>query len=140
MAFASTYVLDYVGKDEMRDRARRHYRRAMDILDKRLEEVNSGEIDDQKTERIVGSIILLNAHDVSLCLGAIDIQIHMCCILRLWPQIVTWETRREKGQIPRWLEGSQLASELLDATAAHRNYTRMENVQNDSIRGDENSM
>ena len=41
--------------------------------------------------------------------------------------------------MPRWLEGSQVACSLLDATAAHRNYVKMENVQNDSIKSGENS-
>ena len=66
MAFASTYVLDYVRDESMRERAMKHYQTAVQILNKRLDEANDGVIDDQRTKMIVGSIILLNAHDVSI--------------------------------------------------------------------------
>lgn len=66
MAFASTYVLDYVRDESMRKRAMNHYQIAVRILNKRIEEANNGVVDDQRVKMIVGSIILLNAHDVSV--------------------------------------------------------------------------
>ncbi len=63
LAFASTYVLDYQSSTLMLERANFHYERAVDLLGKKL--ANARDADEKQIQVMVGSIILLNAHDVS---------------------------------------------------------------------------
>jgi hypothetical protein len=62
-AFASTYILDYQKSPRMRQRAEFHYQQAAGFLGQSL--TAAGEADEAKIKAMVGSIILLNAHDVS---------------------------------------------------------------------------
>ena len=48
--------------------------------------------------------------------------------------MITWEYRRPKSQVPRWLEGARLASRLLDTTDPGYRYWKPENVQCGSAR------
>lgn len=62
LALASTYVLDYQKSQLMRARANHHYQRAVDLLGMKL--AHADDADDAQRKAMIGSIILLNAHDV----------------------------------------------------------------------------
>ncbi|KAM0331596.1 hypothetical protein ACHAQA_003275 [Verticillium albo-atrum] len=104
LALASTYVLDYVADERVRLRSNNHYRKAVQYLTDELQNE-----EEQKTgggESMVAAIALLNMVDV-----------------------VSPEYRRSKKEVPRWLEGGEIACKVLEATDPGHRYWVASNVQ-----------
>ncbi|KAF2456597.1 fungal-specific transcription factor domain-containing protein [Lineolata rhizophorae] len=105
LSLAATYVLDYFPNEDIRTRANAYYQRAVALLSDALSQPEEQMIGGG--DSLVGTIVVFIMHDT-----------------------VTWEHRRPKSQVPRWLEGARLASRILDATdPGYRYWHSPENVQ-----------
>ncbi|PNH42702.1 hypothetical protein VD0002_g10098, partial [Verticillium dahliae] len=104
LALAGTYVLDYLPDERVRQRSNAHYNAAVGLLTKDLRE--EAEQRPGGGESIVAAIALLNMLDV-----------------------VSPERRRSKKEVPRWLEGAQVACKVLDVTDPGHRYWHVNNVQ-----------
>lgn len=102
LALASTYILDYLPDERVRQRSNAHYNTAVRLLTQKL----AGEHKPSGGEDVVASIALLNTLDV-----------------------VSPERRRPKDQVPRWLEGASVACRVLDVTDLGHRYWNPDNVQ-----------
>jgi Fungal specific transcription factor domain len=109
LSLACTYVLDYLPDENLRRRANHHYERAVKLLSDSLHDASEQAVG--KGDALVGAITLFNMHDV-----------------------VTWEARRDKNFVPRWLEGARLASTILDSTDPGYRYYKAGNVQASNAR------
>jgi hypothetical protein len=109
LSLSCTYILDYKPSEYIRKVGNGHYKKAVMLLSEHLRDPRRQEVG--KADDLVGAISLLNMHDV-----------------------VSWELRRPRHQLPRWLEGARLACKILDATDSGHRYYHPGNVQLDAAR------
>jgi Fungal specific transcription factor domain len=109
LSLSCTYILDYNPDERIREAGNQHYKKAVTLLSRLLRDPRTQGI--AKADDVIGAISLLNMHDV-----------------------VHWELRRGRDQLPRWLEGARLGCKILGATDSGIRYYHPKNVQADRAR------
>jgi Fungal specific transcription factor domain len=109
LSFASTYVLDFVPKKPLQDRANYHYKMAVKLIGESLQQPESHL--PGKEESLIASLMLLVGDDV-----------------------VTWETRKPKHLEPRWYAAGKAARAILDHSDPGYKYHRPEHVETSNAR------
>jgi hypothetical protein len=120
-AFSTAYILDYEPSDEMRIRANRHYRAAVQLLERSLK--NEATYDVGREDSVVVAIILILSNDVRKTQSRAPYCQALLCVSggSRFKQIVNWECRRDRGQI-------------LDQTDPTHRYWKAQNIQSSSAR------
>lgn len=104
LSLAGIYVVDYIQSEDIRVRTNKHYAQAVKLLEQDYKDPEKQR--GANGDALVAAITLLNMHDV-----------------------VMWERRRTRDQVPRWLEGAQMGAEILAQTDPGCRYYKRKHVQ-----------
>jgi len=136
LTVASSYVLDYVPKEEVKRRANYHYQRTVLLLGEELKKPENRE--PGKGDALIATLVLLGHTEVGSRFPAlVSSAFSLLCIMLIRldadnyhpSQVVNWEGDQGKGLHPKWYQANKLAEQILDESNPAIHFQSPSNVQ-----------